>query len=251
MLARFTVVGRSFDAGRAVVLRDRAADDHARVQGETGEGRFEDRAADIVEVDVDAGLAMLGQGAPHILALVIDASVETERVDHGTALGLAARDTDRTTVLDLRDLADDRADGPGRSRLSRNRPTNSISASPGSQPLTASRRGATSAHAGGRHARAAAPPAHASNRTRAENRTRGELQPPHFPVCLVASSRDTLPQQAPRGVGFPILHGTVFVLMILGDDRAVFATYIMGRREPATSPVCANFVPSADRASFD
>jgi hypothetical protein len=28
----------------------------------------------------------------------------------------------------------------------------------------------------------------------------------------------------------------LFVLMMLGDDRAVFATYIMGRRESATSP---------------
>jgi hypothetical protein len=95
--------------------------------------------------------------------------------------------------------------GLGTPRLSLNRPKNSISASPGSQPPTASRRGATPAHACGRHARAAGPPAHASNRTRAENQTRGELQPPHFPVCLVASSRDTLPQQAPRGVGFRIL----------------------------------------------
>ncbi len=85
--------------------------------------------------------------------------------------------------------------------------TNSSSASPGSQLPTASRCGATPAHACGRHARAAGPPAHASNRTRAENRTRGELQPPHFPVCRVASSRDTPPQQAPRGVGFPILRG--------------------------------------------
>jgi hypothetical protein len=36
-------------------------------------------------------------------------------------------------------------------------------------------------------------------------RTRGDLRPPHFPVGLVASSRDSLPQQASRGVGFPIL----------------------------------------------
>ena len=57
----------------------------------------------------------------------------------------------------------------------------------------------TNSRAGGArrgHARARGPPA-----TRARNRTRGGLQPPRFPVCPVASSRDTPPQQASRGVG--------------------------------------------------
>ncbi|HEY2969440.1 MAG TPA: amidohydrolase family protein [Casimicrobiaceae bacterium] len=35
----------------------------------------------------------------------------------------------------------------------------------------------------------------------------------------------------------------LFVLMMLGDDRAVFATYIMGRRESATSPRLRQFRP--------
>jgi hypothetical protein len=37
------------------------------------------------------------------------------------------------------------------------------------------------------------------------HRIKPNLQPPHFPVGLVVSNRNALPQQAPRGVGFPIL----------------------------------------------
>jgi hypothetical protein len=38
------------------------------------------------------------------------------------------------------------------------------------------------------------------------------------------------------GVDFLSFTERLFVLMMLGHYRAVFATYIMGRRESATSP---------------
>jgi cytosine/adenosine deaminase-related metal-dependent hydrolase len=47
----------------------------------------------------------------------------------------------------------------------------------------------------------------------------------------------------------------LFVLMMLGDDRAVFATHIMGRRESARLPALGAALPSAssgaDRTQLD
>ena len=69
--------GRQF--GR-VVLRDQPADRHARERIEQRQHRVEHRAADILEIDVDAfragGLELLGE----IRRAVIDAGVEAELV---------------------------------------------------------------------------------------------------------------------------------------------------------------------------
>ena len=59
--------------------------------------------------------------------------------------------------------------------------------------------------AGGRQARAAGTPAHADHPHPGQQRPRGVPRPPRLPVGTPASTPDTLPQQAPRAVGTPIL----------------------------------------------
>src|SRR6185312_9080122 len=80
------------------------------------ETRFENVAADIVEIDVDA----LGGGGPQRLergaVLVIDRGVEAEFGSQPLAFVLAAGDADDVAALDLRDLSDDRPDRTGGSR---------------------------------------------------------------------------------------------------------------------------------------
>jgi hypothetical protein len=56
---------------------------------------------------------MRAQALAHVLGLVVDRRVESEFIDEVAAFGCAAGDTDRAAALDLRDLADGRADGPG------------------------------------------------------------------------------------------------------------------------------------------
>ena len=95
---------------RAVVLRDCAAARDAAIVVHVEEAGFENVAADIVEIDVDA----LGHGGAHrfrkAFGLVVDGGVEAEFARQQLALGRPSRDAHRTATLDLRDLPDDRAD---------------------------------------------------------------------------------------------------------------------------------------------
>ena len=109
--------GRAVGAGRQlghVVVGDEPADRHAREVVEEREHRVPHRAADVLEIDVDAlragGLELLRE----IRRAVVDGGVEAELLDQRSALVGAAGDADRAAALDLRDLADERADRPGR-----------------------------------------------------------------------------------------------------------------------------------------
>ncbi len=72
---------------------------------------FHDLAADILEVDVDAVRRRGGKLLAPVRRLVVDGGVEAEILDNVPALVGPARDADGAATLDLRDLADDRADG--------------------------------------------------------------------------------------------------------------------------------------------
>src|ERR1051325_545765 len=109
------VVGRSAD-GRGIVLADGAADTDAAVEGDLGQADVQDLAADVVEIDIDAVGRELAQAFGHVLALVVDAGVEAEFVDHKGALADAAGDADSPPALDLGQLTNDRAHGAGCAR---------------------------------------------------------------------------------------------------------------------------------------
>ena len=99
-----------------VVGRDLAADRHAGEIVEQRKHRLEHRAADILEIDVDALRARRLEPRRQIAAAMVDAGVEAELLDHVAALLRPARDADGTRALDPGDLADQRADGAGRRR---------------------------------------------------------------------------------------------------------------------------------------
>src|SRR5439155_11083592 len=94
----------------AVILRDRAATGDAAAVVHQRKTGFENVAADIVEIDVDA----LGGGGAQRLeggtVLVIDRGVEPEFGSQPLAFVLAAGDADDVAAVDLRDLPDDRSD---------------------------------------------------------------------------------------------------------------------------------------------
>ena len=99
-----------------VVLRDLPADRDARAEGEPPEDRLGERAADVVEVDVDAVRARLLQPSVDVVALVVDPDVvAVEAGEVGDLLGRPGEPDDRAAPGDLRELADDLADRPGRS----------------------------------------------------------------------------------------------------------------------------------------
>ena len=99
---------------RGVVLRDQAAQRDARVRVEQRHDRIPHRAADVLEVHVDALRARVLEQLRHARVAMIDAGVEAELLHGVVALLLAAGDADRAQPFDLRDLPDDRADGAGR-----------------------------------------------------------------------------------------------------------------------------------------
>ena len=111
------VVGRTFHALHVVVLRNRAADDDARVPGQVREQRVEDVAPDVVEVHMDPVWAVLPQRGLHVLVLVVDGGVEAELVDDVCAFLRTAGDAHGAAPLDARDLAHHLAD---RARSRRN-----------------------------------------------------------------------------------------------------------------------------------
>src|SRR6185437_5714613 len=96
------------------VLGDQAAEDDARVAVHQPERGIEHCAADILEIDVDAVRTCGAKIVVQIPRAVIDAGVEAELVNDVVALGPAARDADGATAADLRELADDAANGARR-----------------------------------------------------------------------------------------------------------------------------------------
>ena len=75
--------------------------------------RVEGFAADVLEVDVDAVRAGLGELLAEVGVLVVDAGVEAVGADHVLALVLGAGHADHAAALELGDLADHLADGAG------------------------------------------------------------------------------------------------------------------------------------------
>ena len=100
----------------AVILRDRAAAGDAAAIVHLRQAGFENVAADIVEIDVDAFRRRGLQRLERRTVLVIDRGIEAEFAGQPVALVLAAGDADDMAALDLGDLADDRSDRAGRGR---------------------------------------------------------------------------------------------------------------------------------------
>ncbi|MOA20574.1 hypothetical protein D3C78_1410270 [compost metagenome] len=91
-----------------VIGGNQAAQWNPRLGIEQRHHGVEDLAADVFVVDVDALAAGLGQFIGKVRALVVDAGVEAQLVDHITALVRPAGHADHTQPLDLRHLADHR-----------------------------------------------------------------------------------------------------------------------------------------------
>jgi hypothetical protein len=81
-------------------MRDQAADRDARKRVEQREHRLEHRAADVLEIDVDALRAGVLQLRGQIGIAVVEAIVKAELVLHVVAFVLAAGDADRAGALD-------------------------------------------------------------------------------------------------------------------------------------------------------
>ena len=96
-----------------VVLRDHAAHRHAGERVELVEHRRLHRAADILEIAVDAVRAGGLQFPPQIHRAVIDAIVEAQAVLHPQAFFGAAGDADDAGTGPLGELSGNRADGAG------------------------------------------------------------------------------------------------------------------------------------------
>src|SRR5205085_2851854 len=105
------VVGGAAHRLQLVVLRDRAADDDARLAREAGQGGVEYLAADVVEVHVDPLRTPIAKRRGDVLGLVVDGGVEAQVLDYVAALVRAAGDPHRASPLELCDLADHAADG--------------------------------------------------------------------------------------------------------------------------------------------
>src|SRR3954468_19146412 len=103
--AAWTVCGR-----RAVILRDRAAAGDAAVIVHLRQAGFENVAADIVEINVDALWRGCAQRLENRAVLVVDGRIEAELGGQPVALVRAAGNADHATPPDLGDLSHDRTD---------------------------------------------------------------------------------------------------------------------------------------------
>ena len=98
---------------REVVPGDQAAHRHARVRVQQRQHRGQHRAADVLEVDIDALGRRRAEQLAQVRVAVIDAGIEAERLHRVLALLRAAGDADHAAALELGDLADERADRAG------------------------------------------------------------------------------------------------------------------------------------------
>src|SRR5262249_53625869 len=98
---------------RIVIFGDHAAHDHAAEIVEQRKHRALYRAADILEIDIDALRASDGERGGEVAAMV-EAGIETELLGHVAAFLGAAGDADDAATLALSELSGDRADRPRR-----------------------------------------------------------------------------------------------------------------------------------------
>src|SRR3546814_14544720 len=102
--------------GQPIILRDESANRNARELVEEREHGLPYRAADQFEIDVDT----IGAGGSKLVGearrAMIDRSIEAKLVDEIGAFLRAAGNPHDPAALDLRDLADERADGAGPGR---------------------------------------------------------------------------------------------------------------------------------------
>jgi hypothetical protein len=99
-----------------VVGGDGAAEHDAGVVGEAPQHVVEDRAAGVVEEDVDPLRAQLAEPRRDVVGAVVDGPVDAEVVDQPGALLVGAGDADHAAAQDLGDLDRDGAGGAGRRR---------------------------------------------------------------------------------------------------------------------------------------
>src|SRR5439155_762708 len=93
-----------------VVLGDHAAHHHAGKIVEAREHRLLHRAADVLEIDVDAGRAGAVERGAEAGVAMVEAGIESQLLDDVAALVSPAGNADCTSAGDLRQLADDGAD---------------------------------------------------------------------------------------------------------------------------------------------
>ena len=101
---------------RVVVLRHHAAQEDLGVEVQPHEQVVHDRAADVLEVEIDT---VRGSGVKQVApgrVTVIDARIEAEFVNDVAALGRAARDADHPGAAQLRQLTGDRPHAARRGR---------------------------------------------------------------------------------------------------------------------------------------
>src|ERR1700730_14486985 len=99
--------GRQF---RGAVVGDQPADGNARKVIQQRQHRIEYRAADILEIDIDALRTSRFQIFAQPGLAMIEARVESELVPNEAALLFASGNADNPAALDLCDLADHRPD---------------------------------------------------------------------------------------------------------------------------------------------
>ena len=102
---------------RVVVAGDHAAERDPPAERHPADRRLEDAAADVVEVDVDAGRAQLAQAGRDVLALVVDRGRQLQLLHQPAAFRRPASDPDHAAAFQLRNLRRGRA---GRARRTRN-----------------------------------------------------------------------------------------------------------------------------------
>ena len=80
--------------------------------GDSAEHGVENRAADVVEIDIDASGAVLLECGGEIFVLVVDTRIEPEVLHNSATLLWPSGDTYHAGPGDLGDLAGDRTGGP-------------------------------------------------------------------------------------------------------------------------------------------
>ena len=211
-----------------VILRDQAAHRYARERVEQRKHRLEHRAADILEIDVDAFRAGFLESRGQIGIAMIDAVVEAKFALDVVAFFLAAGDADGARALDLGDLPDRRADRPG------GRGNHDGFARLRLADIEQARIGGHARHAEhanrGRNRRRAsdrscAGPCHPIARASANRHARARCRPWRSPDCWTPSlrTRCRLPSRRRsdrRRVGRPFAHAAAHIGIKRQPDRA-------------------------------
>src|SRR4051794_27600659 len=94
-------------------MSDQPADRHAGEVVEQRKYRVEHCPADILEIDINSVGAYRLQALSQIRLMMVKAGIKAEFFFDIAALPLASSDADDTAALELCDLPDNRAHGPG------------------------------------------------------------------------------------------------------------------------------------------